>query len=135
MGQNQERLATMADSLKSLQTAGPCMDGCGSLAKAGSSYLPGHDAKLDSMLQRYADGEITELPALVVENLAAHVGKTMPAPRFRMVELKVTLKVRIAADTASPLAEAKTIVHKRLNVRAVQVDAIDAVRASKKSSK
>jgi len=127
----------MADSLKNLQEAGPCMDGCGAMAKAGSSYLPGHDAKLDSMLQRYADGELAELPALVEANLAAHRGKTMPAPRFQMVELRVTLKVRIAAGESKAVAitEAKTVVHKRLGVKAVTIGSVEAIRPSNGGAK
>ena len=125
----------MADSLKSLQTAGPCMDGCGAMAKAGSSYLPGHDAKLDSMLQRFADGELTELPELVTANLAAKIGKTLPAPRYTMVEMTVKVKGRVSLAVEAPLAEATTVLHKRLNVKAVTVDGIAPVRKSTKSGK
>ena len=122
-------------NLSSLKTANYCADGCGSLAKEGSSYLPGHDATLDSMLQRYVDGTLAKLPELVVKNLAAKVGKPLPAPRFQIVELTVKVRVRVAADDASPVTAATSLLHKRLKVKAIVVADVRATRPSTKEAK
>ena len=106
-----------------------CSDGCGSIAKVGSYYLPGHDAKLDSMLQRYADGDLAELPALVVANLAKGKGKTMPAARYAMVEVMVLVKVRVAADSGDAKLDASTVLHKRLNVKAVEIAELKTLKS------
>lgn len=37
--------------------AKPCECGCGRMARAGSRFLPGHDAKLKSVLRKAAAGE------------------------------------------------------------------------------
>jgi hypothetical protein len=110
----------------------PCLDGCGILAKAGSSYLPGHDAKLASMLQKFSDGLITELPALV-KTLIKTKKVVVPAPRFLTVELRVTILVQVPADTTSKVVDAKLVVEKRLDVKAVTITGdIEAVRPSTK---
>ena len=123
------------NSIDSLQTQTPCADGCGAMAKTGSSYLPGHDAKLDSMLQRYADGELEKLPELVELNLSRGIGKTLPSPRYQLVDLTIKVRVRIAADVEAPVVEAATILHKRLNVKAVTVSDVRATRPTDRKAK
>ena len=114
--------STKSNDLTSLATdTNYCADGCGEVAKVGSYYLPGHDAKLDSMLQRHVDGDFPELPALVVKNLAAGRGKSLPAPRYAIVEVALLVRVRVAADTGDAKLEATTTLHKRLNVKAIEV--------------
>ena len=50
-----------------------CGDGCGEYAKPGRRFLPGHDAKLHSLLLKIANGHIhlEQAPPLVQERLAS----------------------------------------------------------------
>ncbi len=104
---------------------GKCEDGCGATANPGRRFLPGHDAKLASLLQRAADGEMAKatLPKLVRDNLSSG-RENLPAPRFQSVDMVVVVKVRVPAGEAQPITAAATVLHTRLNVRTVAIVAI-----------
>lgn len=102
-----------------------CQDGCGAVANAGKRFLPGHDAKQASMLQKVADGEtkLEDLPQMLQDRLAD--GRLqLPGPKVRVIEttLEVEFAIDIDKDADEAIEEILQSALRRLKaVRAAQV--------------
>ncbi len=79
-----------------------CWDGCGELASKGKHYKPGHDAKLNSLLQKVADGEVEakDVPAIVAARLKKNELR-LPDARWQTVELRPVVKARVPVGVSA----------------------------------
>ena len=82
-----------------------CGDGCGRNAAKGRSFLPGHDAKLASMLQQVADGAKAgeDLPVLVIKRLQGKL-ISLPVAKVEIHEIMVAVKVSVAKGSGRKAA-------------------------------
>lgn len=83
-----------------------CGDGCGARARKGRTFLPGHDAKLHSLLQKVANGE-AELPKALKGKVS------LPEANMRTVYLTVQMKVVVPKD--EQIQETMERIHKALD--------------------
>ena len=115
-----------------------CGDGCGLRANKGRSFLPGHDAKLASMLQKVADGRMAQedLPSLVkariadgsLQKLSAKFS-TMSIPGAKEETHEVTLTVRVRVPAGAGVEAAREAVAGRLELRTMETSFVEKVTA------
>ena len=110
-----------------------CGDGGGLRANKGRNFLPGHDAKLASMLQKVADGRMAQedLPSLVkvriadgsLQKLSAKFS-TMALPGAKEETHLISVSVRVRVPAGAGVEAAREAVTGRLELRTMKVEAL-----------
>ena len=102
-----------------------CGDGCGKEAAKGRRFLPGHDARLASLLQSVADGRTApeDMPALVQADLKA---KRVKLPQAKLETHEIYVSVLVTQEKGAGVRAAERAVTGRLALRSMHSQVLAA---------